>query len=152
MNQKDTRTIRCTKCGTKNRIPMDKAGAYAKCGKCSSPLDTSDFLNRSPIIVTDDNFAMKALKSPIPVLVDCWAPWCGPCKMIGPVMEELAEEYYGKIRVCKLNVDENPATASRFKISSIPTMLIFDKGELKDTIIGAVPKQQIAGRISSFVL
>jgi thioredoxin-like negative regulator of GroEL len=67
-------------------------------------------------------------------------------------MEELAEEYYGKIRVCKLNVDENPATASRFKISSIPTMLIFDKGELKDTIVGAVPKQQIAGRISSFVL
>jgi thioredoxin 2 len=152
MNQKDTRTIRCTKCGIKNRIPMDKAGANAKCGRCSSPLDTSDFLNRSPVIVTDDNFAAKVLKSPIPVLVDCWAPWCGPCKMIGPVMEELAEEYYGKIRVCKLNVDENPATASRFKISSIPTMLIFDKGELKDTIVGAVPKQQIAGRISSFVL
>ena len=152
MNPKDTRTIRCTKCGIKNRIPLDKAGAYAKCGRCSSPLDTSDFLNRSPVIVTDDNFAAKALNSPIPVLVDCWAPWCGPCKMIGPIMEELADEYYGKIRVCKLNVDENPATASRFKISSIPTMLIFDKGELKDTIVGAVPKQQIAGRISSFVL
>jgi len=140
------------KCGTKNRIPMDKAGAYAKCGKCSSPLDTSDFQNRSPIIVTDDNFATKVLKSPIPVLLDCWAPWCGPCKIIGPIMEELAEEYSGKIRVCKLNVDENPATASRFNTKSIPTMLIFDKGQLKDTIIGAVPKQQIAGRISSFVL
>ncbi|RJP56104.1 MAG: thioredoxin TrxC [Deltaproteobacteria bacterium] len=152
MNQKDTRTIRCTECGTKNRIPMDKAGAYAKCGKCSSPLDTSDLLNRSTIIVTDDNFASKVLKSPIPVLLDCWAPWCGPCKIIGPIMEELAEEYYGKVRVCKLNVDENPATASRFKTRNIPTMLIFDNGELKDTIIGAVPKQQIASRISYFFL
>jgi len=131
---------------------MDKAGAYAKCGKCSSPLDTSDLLNRSTIIVTDDNFASKVLKSPIPVLLDCWAPWCGPCKIIGPIMEELAEEYYGKVRVCKLNVDENPATASRFKTRNIPTMLIFDNGELKDTIIGAVPKQQIASRISYFFL
>jgi thioredoxin 2 len=152
MNQKNIRTIRCTKCGTKNRIPMDKTGAYAKCGKCSFPLDTSDLVNRSPIIVTDNDFATKVLKSPIPGLLGCWAPWCGPCKIIGPIMEELAEEYYGKVRVCKLNVDENPVTASRFKTRSIPTMLIFDKGELKDTIIGAVPKQQIAGRISSFFL
>ncbi|SPD71766.1 Thioredoxin-2 [uncultured Desulfobacterium sp.] len=152
MNQMNTRTIRCTKCGTKNRIPIDKAEAHAKCGKCSSPLDTSDLLNRSPVNVTDDNFATKALRSPIPVLVDCWAPWCGPCRMVGPIMEELAEEYCGKIRVCKLNVDENPATASRFRISSIPTMLIFDKGEFKDTIVGAVPKQQIIGRISYLIL
>ncbi len=152
MSRKDTRTIRCTKCGARNRVPMDKAGAYAKCGKCSSPLDTSDILNDKPVIVTDESFGTKVLKSPIPVLLDCWAPWCGPCRMIGPVMEELAKEYSGKIRVCKLNVDENQATASSFQISSIPSMLIFDKGELKDTIVGAVPKQQIAGRISSFIL
>ncbi|MFH2012613.1 MAG: thioredoxin TrxC [Pseudomonadota bacterium] len=152
MNQKNTRTIRCTKCGTKNRIPVDKAGTSAKCGKCSTPLDTSDLMNKSPIVVTDSNFEAKVLKSPIPVLLDCWAPWCGPCKSIGPTMEEIAEEYSGRIRVCKLNVDENPATASKFQTRSIPTMLIFDKGELKDTIIGAVPKQQITAKISSFVL
>lgn len=152
MSLKNTLTIRCVKCGTKNRVPIDKTGAFAKCGKCSSPLDTSDFMNNKPVIVTDDNFGTKVLKSPIPVLLDCWAPWCGPCRMIGPIIEELAEEYCGKIRVCKLNVDENPATASRFQISSIPSMLIFDKGELKDTIVGAVPKQQITGRISSFIL
>jgi len=131
---------------------LDKAGAIAKCGKCSSPLDTSDLTNRKPVIVTDSDFGTKVLKSPIPVLLDCWAPWCGPCKMIGPVMEELATQYSGKIRVCKLNVDENPATSSRFQISSIPSMLIFDKGELKDTIVGAVPKQQIVGKISPFIL
>lgn len=152
MSQKDSRTIRCTKCGIKNKIPLDKAGAFAKCGKCSSPLDTSDLLNKKPVIVTDDNFGTKVLKSPIPVLLDCWATWCGPCKMIGPVMDEIAAEYFGKIRVCKLNVDENPATSSGFKISSIPTMLIFDNGKLKDTIIGAVPKQQIAGKILPLIL
>ncbi|MBA3036296.1 MAG: thioredoxin TrxC [Desulfobacterium sp.] len=152
MSRDNIRTIRCTKCKIKNKIPLDKAGAFAKCGKCSSPLDTSDLLNQKPVIVTDDNFGTKVLNSPIPVLLDCWAPWCGPCKMIGPVMEELAAEYCGKIRICKLNVDENPATSSRFQISSIPSMLIFDKGELKDTIVGAVPKQQITGKISTFIL
>lgn len=152
INQDKTRTIRCITCGIKNKIPLDKAGAVAKCGKCSSRLDTSDLLNKKPVTVTDGDFGTKVLKSPIPVLLDCWAPWCGPCKMIGPVMEELAQEYSGKIRVGKLNVDENPAISSRFQISSIPSMLIFDKGELKDTIVGAVPKQQIAGKISPFIL
>jgi thioredoxin len=82
-----------------------------------------------------------------PVLVDCWAPWCGPCRMIGPIMDELAAESHGRYRIAKLNVDENPQTAARFNIASIPTMLIFKDGKLVDRLTGAQPKQAIAERL-----
>ena len=144
--------IRCSACGTKNRIPSDKSGATAKCGKCSALLDIRDLFSERPLVVTDNNFSEKVLKSPIPVLLDCWAPWCGPCKMIGPVMDEIAKEYSGRIRICKLNVDESPLTSAKYNITSIPTMLIFDRAKLKDTLVGALPKQQIINKISGFIL
>jgi len=152
MIKMNTVNIRCSACGTKNRIPSGKSGKTAKCGKCSALLDTSDLFSEKPLVVTDNNFSEKVLKSPIPVLLDCWAPWCGPCKMIGPVMDEIAKEYSGRVRICKLNVDENPLTSAKFNIASIPTMLIFDRAQLKDTLVGALPKQQIINKISGFLL
>ena len=102
-----------------------------------------------PITITDDNFEQEVTKSDKPVLIDFWAAWCGPCRMIAPIVEELAQEYDGKIKIGKLDVDENQQTAIKFGVRSIPTILIFKDGTLKDTIIGAVPKTQIVQRLSS---
>jgi len=85
------------------------------------------------------------------VLVDFWAPWCGPCKMMGPVIEELAKTLDGKVKVCKLNVDDNPVTASKYNIMSIPTLMIFSDGEAVDTIIGAVPMQRIEDKLKQYL-
>lgn len=97
--------------------------------------------------VTDASFDQEVLQSDLPVLVDFWAEWCGPCRMMGPVVEELADSYAGKVKVCKLNVDENPQTASRYQIMSIPTLLLFKGGQEQDRIIGYQPREQLAGRL-----
>jgi thioredoxin len=102
-----------------------------------------------PITLTDDNFENEVIKSDKPVLIDFWAVWCGPCKIIAPVVEELASEYEGKIKVGKLDVDENQQSSIKYGVRSIPTLLIFKDGKVKDTIIGAVPKSQIVQKLNS---
>ena len=151
MATQDSYVVRCMNCGTKNRVPADKVEISAKCGKCGSPLNTEDLRNAHPAAVTDGNFDTQVLKSPLPVLLDCWAPWCGPCKMVGPIMDELASEWRGRVKVCKLNVDENPIMGSKFQIRSIPTLLIFDNGRLMETLVGAVPKEQIMQTMARFL-
>ncbi|MCK5014895.1 MAG: thioredoxin [Candidatus Omnitrophica bacterium] len=99
------------------------------------------------VILTDANFEQEILKSDLPCLIDFWAPWCGPCRMVGPVVEEIAKEYQGKLKVGKVNVDEAPKVASQYKIMSIPTLSIFKNGERVDTVVGAVPKEQIISAI-----
>jgi thioredoxin 2 len=140
-----TTLIRCANCGTSNRVPQDKLdqGLTAKCGQCGAPLTAAG----APLAVTDATFAAEVERSPLPVLVDAWAPWCGPCRMVGPIVDELATELAGKVRVTKLNVDENPATASRFDVRSIPTMLIMQNGREIDRIVGALPKAAIRQRL-----
>ncbi len=101
--------------------------------------------------VTDATFEAEVLKSNVPVLIDFWATWCGPCRMIAPAIEELAVEYDGKAKVCKIDVDNNQQIAQNYGIRSIPTLLIFKNGEVVDQIVGAVPKQQIESRIKSFI-
>jgi len=96
---------------------------------------------------TDGNFEPEILKSDIPVMVDFWAPWCGPCHIIAPVIEELAKEYAGKVKVAKMNVDENPATPSRYGIRGIPTVILFKDGQIFDQIVGAVPKSKVEDMI-----
>lgn len=102
-----------------------------------------------PVEITDNNFDQEVLKSDIPVLVDFWAVWCGPCKMIAPVVEELAGEYQGKVKIGKLDVDNNPNTAMKYGIRSIPTLLIFKNGNIVDQIVGAVPKNTISQKLES---
>lgn len=98
--------------------------------------------------VTDADFEKSVLQSQKPTLVDFWAPWCGPCRVVGPIMDQLAAEAGGRYRIAKLNVDENPMTASRYQIASIPTMLIFKDGAIIDRIVGAQPKQAIEDRLN----
>ena len=102
-----------------------------------------------PITITDDNFQTEVINSNQPVLIDFWATWCGPCRMIAPIVEELAGEYNGKVKIGKLDVDENQETSIRYGVRSIPTLLIFKDGKIKDTIIGAVPKSQIVQKLNS---
>ncbi|MEK6647429.1 MAG: thioredoxin [Candidatus Firestonebacteria bacterium] len=101
------------------------------------------------IKITDADFEKEVLQSNITTLVDFWAEWCGPCRMVGPIIEELAGEYAGKAKICKVNVDESPNTASKYGIRSIPSLLIFKNGSVVDQIIGAQPKDNIKAKLDS---
>jgi thioredoxin 1 len=102
-----------------------------------------------PVTFTDDNFEQEVIKSDKPVLIDFWAVWCGPCKIIAPVVEELANEYEGKVKIGKLDVDANQQASIKYGVRSIPTLLIFKDGKVKDSIIGAVPKAQIVKKLDA---
>lgn len=100
-----------------------------------------------PIAITDETFENEVLKSDKPVLIDFWAVWCGPCKMIAPIIDEIASEYTDKLKVCKLDVDSNPKTAIKYGIRSIPTILIIKNGEVMEQIVGAIPKNKLIDKI-----
>jgi len=102
-------------------------------------------------VFTDDNFEKEAMKAGGPVLVDFWAPWCGPCQMMAPIVDELATELEGKIKVGKLNVDENQATAGKYGIMSIPTMLLFKDGAVAEQIVGGMPKDALMSKLEKFL-
>ena len=94
--------------------------------------------------VTDATFEQEVLKAPIPVLVDFWAPWCGPCRAVAPVVDEIANEYKGKLKVLKLNTDDNPKTAQSYRISGIPSLMVFKNGQPVEQVVGAVPKSTLS--------
>ena len=140
----------CQECGTRNRVPEGRLHDHPVCGKCHAPLAQAAGLSM-PVIVTDLTFRSEVLSFPGLVVVDCWAAWCGPCRMVAPIMDQLAAQYSGKAKIAKLNVDENPATASQFSIRSIPTMLFFKNGKVVKQQVGALPKAQIEGQLQSFL-
>ena len=103
------------------------------------------------INANDKNFKKEVLESNLPVLVDFWAQWCGPCLMVGPIVEEIAKEYKDKLKVCKLNVDEAPETASNYSIMSIPTLAIFKNGKVVNKVVGALPRAELEAAIKSYI-
>ena len=145
----DANLIRCPACGATNRVSPAALGRGKKavCGRCKTPLAAGAV----PVVVTDATFADEVERSPLPVLVDLWAPWCGPCRMVAPTIDQLAAELAGRVRVAKMNVDENPATSARFGVRSIPTLLVFKAGREVDRIVGVQPKAAIVARLEPFV-
>jgi thioredoxin 2 len=141
--------IRCSECGAMNRVPGEKLqqGLKAVCGRCKAPLVAAG----KPISVSDATFHTEIELSPLPVLLDMWAPWCGPCRMVGPVVEALAVELTGRVRVAKMDVDQNPATAARFNIQSIPALLVFKGGREVGRIVGAQPKSEILRNLERLI-
>lgn len=124
-----------------------RGGLEPICGRCKEPLTARP----KPVAITDANSADEVERSPLPVLVDMWAPWCGPCRQVGPVVEQLALELAGRMRVAKLNVDESPVTAARFQIQSIPALLMFKGGREVDRLIGAHQKLEILRHVQRII-
>jgi thioredoxin 2 len=123
-------------------MPEDRINANPKCGKCGAILANRSAQGR-PVDVTDANFSKEVISSASSVLVDCWAPWCAPCRTVAPILDELAHKYAGGVKIAKLNVDENPLIASQYTIQSIPTMLLFKDGKMINRLVGALPKEEI---------
>jgi thioredoxin 2 len=134
--------LKCANCGAANRIKPSPRGA-PHCGTCGKPL---------PWLVTADegSFELETRAAPT-VIVDLWAPWCGPCRFVGPILEELAQELAGRLKVVKVNVDENQRLALRYDARSIPTMLVMRDGEVVDRIVGAMPKPELSARILPYL-
>ena len=140
-NTQNSTKVECRNCGAKNRVPAAAKG-MPRCGKCSTPL-------RWVVDANDDEFHAVVDESSLPVLVDVWAPWCRPCRMVSPALEKLAAELAGELKLVKVNADDNPEVSRRFEVQAIPTLVILDHGEVVDKQIGALPEHQLRSWLES---
>ena len=146
--------IACPKCGAKNRVEERGRQLQPVCGRCGARLTGGDGEagDGKPVILTDATFQhVLGAAGDRPVLVDCWADWCGPCRMLAPTIDQLASEAAGRYVIAKLNVDDNPRTAGQFQISGIPAILIFRNGRLVDQLVGLQPKQALLARLNAHI-
>jgi thioredoxin 2 len=146
--ENDNLILKCEKCGVRNRVPRNRLNDQAKCGKCGQSLPKPSF---KPIEISDQTFNQEVIGVSSPVLVDCWAPWCGPCRMVAPVLDQLAAEYAGRVKIVKLNVDENPQISAQYAIRNIPTLLLFKDGKQINTLVGALPKAEIERHLQTLL-
>jgi thioredoxin 2 len=137
--------IKCSQCGVTNRIanPSPAPSQEPVCGRCKTPLTTATH----PLVVTDANFTILVEQATLPVLLDLWAPWCGPCRLMSPIIDQLAMELAGQVRVAKLNTDENPVTSRRFAVQGIPTLLFLKQGREIGRLVGAQLKAAILQKL-----
>ena len=138
--------LRCPQCRARNRVSAARLAENPTCSRCHTPLVPS-----APVTVTDDEWPTEVLASPMPVLVDFWAPWCGPCRAMAPVLDQLAAEARGRVKIAKLNVDENPRMAAAFQVQAIPTLILFDGGQKRDEMRGALPKAALRARLGRYL-
>jgi thioredoxin 2 len=144
-------TLRCSECQAKNHVPAAKINARPTCGRCGTLLQTDNIFNPSPVMISDGNFDEMVLKSPLPVLMFSWAPWCTGCQAATPVIHEFAAEARGKVRVGKLNVQSNPLLAFQFNIMSIPFLHIFDGGQIKESLSGGLSKHELMIKMARYL-
>ena len=138
---------KCTACEQENELPPERLMAAANCGGCAAALAPPS----EPLVADESNLDAVIEGTDLPVLVDFWAPWCGPCRAISPIVEELAGEYDGKLKVVKMNVDDNPPTPAKYGVRGIPNLIVFTGGTVHEQIVGAVPKAKLAAAIDSAV-
>ncbi len=143
--------LRCPACGAKNRVPAANLRAAARCGRCAAPLPTEELAVGHAVPVGDADFEPCILRAPLPVLLFAWAPWCPGCRAAAPQIERLAARLRGRLRVAKVNVEASPQTASRLGVLSVPSLYLFDRGELRESIPGVPPEDELDARLAGYL-
>lgn len=143
--------IRCMGCGTLNRVNRDRLEKKPVCGKCEKVLDARRYSYDVPAELSPETFELEVLKSRLPVIVDCWAPWCAPCSVIATIMDKLAADFKGRFKVARLNTDQNTPLAAQYEILSLPTLLVFKKGVLVDKVEGVLSDHQLKDIVNKWL-
>lgn len=143
--------VNCPSCRAKNRIPLGRIGQSGHCGRCHSTLSTDSFYSDTPVAVTDARFELLSRRSPLPVLVDFWAAWCHPCHQMEPIIDALARDLAGRLLVLKVDTEREVATAARFSVRGVPTLVVLRSGLEVDRIPGALPLPALRQRLERFL-